>query len=490
MDKYRGGSRARIITNTLLPLLLFAAALFLRLYKLGDKSLWDDEMFSLNIASSPFTDIQQALVASYHHPPLYFYITKISLAFLGRTAWALRFPSALFGAITVSLLYTIGKRLFSNASGIVAALLCLIAPFHLAYSQEGRPYALAALICLLTIYAFIRFLRTTSSRNSLLYSISILALLYTHHWGVFVLAAQAVIWLVFTDKHWDTLKHGLLAFVTVAVLYMPEFLALRHQLRIDSTLASFWVEPPSLSTLYHLGTAYSGSYFKMASSAFVMTTSAQVVAVILVAALIAFSCYTVVKKNERDAIVLLLCWIAILALPFCESLVRPEVFVWYRYPVIVFPLFCLIVGASLISSILKKYALILLPALLITNLAADILYFSWDKGNAQEVAGYAEEFSQKEVEFLIRPRQFAPLFNYYYTGPIPQYDETYLDQPLGGIIDTANQFAYIHTDVPNIIYDYMEQHFDKVSEKRFPGEAHLGIVIDVYRQKPDTSDDQ
>ncbi len=69
-------------------------------------------------------------------------------------------------------------------------------------------------------------------------------------------------------------------------------------------------------------------------------------------------------------------------------------------------------------------------------------------------------------------------------------DETYLDQPLGEIVDTAAAFVYVSLDVPNPIRDYMDGHFVKVEERRFPGEAHLGMVVGLYRQRPDPDDEQ
>ncbi len=71
-----------------------------------------------------------------------------------------------------------------------------------------------------------------------------------------------------------------------------------------------------------------------------------------------------------------------------------------------------------------------------------------------------------------------------------QYDEAYLTGELGAIVDTARGFVYVSLDVPNGIRDYMDGHFVKTAEARFPGEAHLGIVVGAYRQPPDPDEER
>ena len=74
------------------------------------------------------------------------------------------------------------------------------------------------------------------------------------------------------------------------------------------------------------------------------------------------------------------------------------------------------------------------------------------------------------------------------SGNAVQIDEAFLDTPLGDIIDTARSFVYVSLDVPNPIRDYMDGHFDKLSERSFPGIAHMGIIVSFYRQKPEADD--
>jgi uncharacterized membrane protein len=67
---------------------------------------------------------------------------------LGSEEWVLRLPSALVGLLSIYLLYRLGSALFDRLTGLAAALLLAVSPFHVWYSQEARMYALVGLLCL------------------------------------------------------------------------------------------------------------------------------------------------------------------------------------------------------------------------------------------------------------------------------------------------------------------------------------------------------
>src|SRR3989344_5114984 len=67
-------------------------------------------------------------------PSLYFYTTVPSVAIFGLTPLAVRFPSALFGTLTVLLVYFLVK---DKRVGLAAAALLAISPWHLQLSRAG-----------------------------------------------------------------------------------------------------------------------------------------------------------------------------------------------------------------------------------------------------------------------------------------------------------------------------------------------------------------
>jgi len=362
---------------------------------------------------------------------------------------------------------------------IVAGTLLLVAPFHLAYSQEGRPYALAALLCLLSTFLFLRLLEWPTAPRRGLYLLAIVALLYTHHWGLFVAAAHGLHGLLAARAARKPIAPFLLLWGVAGLLYIPELLVLGHQSTAGPPAQWFWAESPSFAEIFHLGTAFSGSAFTMASSVFALPIALQIVGAGAVAATIGGCAWHLRRRGDVLGAVFGI-FLAILAIPLFLSFLKPEIFLWYRYTVIPFPLLALAAGGMTEGRSWAGAPVVLLIAVGVAGAAA---YASWQKSSAREVAAFVEEAAAGEVRMVIRPASYAPLLNYYYRGDAAQLDEAYLDTPLGEVVDTARAFLYLSLDVPNPIRDYLNAHCVKSAERRFPGEAHLGVVVGVYRQR-------
>lgn len=478
--------------HLLITIAFVVVAAALRFYRLEDQSLWNDEMFSFDAASRSFAEIQPRLIEYYHHPPLFFYFAHIALSLFGLTAWGLRSVSAISGALTVGVVYAVGRKLFGNTAGIAAGILCLISPFHIAYSQEGRPYALAALLCLLSFYSFLLFLNERKVRWGAAYVITSVALLYTHHWGIFVLAAHAIYVLINRESRRNNGKWILISWLAIALAYIPELPALHHQDVATSASTWFWSQSPSAVELWHLLAAFAGTYFNMASSIFSLPLVLQLFGAISIAVLLVLVAVNALSRPAFQFV--MICLSGILLIPFAISFLKPEVFLWYRYTVIAFPLLCVAISGTIGQpwKIKEIFASIAVVCVVLCSAAGTVQYFTnWQKANVRDVASYVSEVTHKyDVDIIIRPAKFASLFNYYYRDGRLQLDEAYLNTPLGEIVDTARSFIYVSLDVPNEIRSYMDGHFDKVAEEHFPGEAHMGMLVSVYQQKPDMDDSQ
>src|SRR5918993_5800477 len=94
----------------------------LRFYGLGFQSLWGGELASWDISTRETISQVVGGVRSDDHPPLYFLILRFSQWIFGDSEWALRLPSALAGWLCIPAIYLLGKRLYSEREGIIAAL--------------------------------------------------------------------------------------------------------------------------------------------------------------------------------------------------------------------------------------------------------------------------------------------------------------------------------------------------------------------------------
>jgi len=121
--------------------LILLLGLGLRLWRI-DAALWYDEAFSAWLARLPLTSLVEAALGDVH-PPLYYLILAGVTRLAGHSEAALRLPSLLAGLGLIWLVYRLASALGqSRNTALVAALLCVISPFQVYYSQEARPYAL------------------------------------------------------------------------------------------------------------------------------------------------------------------------------------------------------------------------------------------------------------------------------------------------------------------------------------------------------------
>lgn len=170
------------------------AAFGLRVYRLGDKSVWWDEGLAAWTA-------RDTLAATAHwtahdvHPPLYFWLLHFWRLASGDSEFGLRLISVLIGVMTVAAAYLLGKIVGGRLVGLLSALLMTISRFDIIWSQEMRMYALSALLGGLALWAAIRVWNHGRFRDWLAYILFMAAGLYTLYLSVSVLVVVNLIWL-------------------------------------------------------------------------------------------------------------------------------------------------------------------------------------------------------------------------------------------------------------------------------------------------------
>jgi hypothetical protein len=130
--------------KVILPLIGFAVGAFLRLNELGSSSLRTDEIFIISRSGVPLSSLPDSISKTVMGAPLEFIIRNLVLRF-SSDEFFLRLPDALFGILTIIMLYKLASRLFDPATGAVAALLLAISISHIFHSQDARYYALFCL---------------------------------------------------------------------------------------------------------------------------------------------------------------------------------------------------------------------------------------------------------------------------------------------------------------------------------------------------------
>jgi uncharacterized membrane protein len=201
-------------------LLLFALGLLLRLYRLGAQSLWLDEGGTWSEVTGRTGKGWLALFSELWSKdagyPLYHLLLKLWVTVAGDSEWALRFPSALAGAATVTALYYVALELGQQTrnsgrrtkderplarslyQATVAALLFAVSPFALWYAQDAKAYSLLMLVVALVIWALLRALDRPDPRSWLALAGISLASLFIHRLALLPAAgaalAYAIVW--------------------------------------------------------------------------------------------------------------------------------------------------------------------------------------------------------------------------------------------------------------------------------------------------------
>jgi hypothetical protein len=251
-----------------LLVLVVLAALGLRGYGLGVRSLWFDEAFSWRLAEFPVDELI-ARVRLDNHTPLYFLLLKSWSVLFGTSEAALRGLSSVLGCLTVVGVYLCVVEALRHDEGavtglqrrcaLIAAVLVAINVAQIRWDREVRMYSLGTCLAAFSSWMMFRAVRAPAGAVGrwVLYGLLSLLLAYTHYTAPFTILAQAL-FLAGLAWHrarssgtrlWRSpiLRGGLVA-AAILVLgwlpWLPTFLAQRAQVR-----ANFWLGPPDFEAV-------------------------------------------------------------------------------------------------------------------------------------------------------------------------------------------------------------------------------------------------
>jgi 4-amino-4-deoxy-L-arabinose transferase-like glycosyltransferase len=129
--------------------ILLLVALILRLMLLGHKTLWADEGAVWYMALGE---------VEHDAPPVYYYLYNWSITLFGWNEFAGRFPSALFGWLSVIMVYTIAVTFLDRRMASWSAGLAAISAFLVPLSQDMRIYSIVGFEALVALFCFLKIL--------------------------------------------------------------------------------------------------------------------------------------------------------------------------------------------------------------------------------------------------------------------------------------------------------------------------------------------
>jgi 4-amino-4-deoxy-L-arabinose transferase-like glycosyltransferase len=288
-------------------------AFALRLVCLGGRAIWYDEAFALLYASlSPAQMIYGTVTpvagagAADVHPLLYYFLLHGWLGLAGGSPLAARFLSVALGTITVAVLWRLAAWRFDWGTGLVVGLLAAVNPFHVAYSQEARMYALFGLAAVMTAWCLLQALEAGRLRWWSLYAAFAALTLYAHNLGAFVLLALNLL-AVARRQWWRCLPMLALADLVALGLFSPWLMWVLPG-QVGFLGRGYWLTPPGVEELVRATMLPVLTFYEPAP---VWLLGLGLFVSLALLALLVLEAWRV---HSRAGWFLLLCWVPILAL--------------------------------------------------------------------------------------------------------------------------------------------------------------------------------
>ena len=242
MPKPPDRSLAAEASSSLLAIVCVAAitllAMLIRLYRLDAQGITLDEGFSIFLAKAPFAEFARTLWRSELNMAPYYLLLRGWIHF-GHGEWIIRLLGVALSTATVPVVYGLGHRLFNARTGMVAAALLALQPYHVELARNARSSPLVVLLVCLASLCFLQGLKNPTRLIWAAYALLSAAAVYSHFFALLVIVAQ---WasLLFLRRVEIPRKHILYALALLIVLLLPWAI---FMLTSDGTTRLSWVQP-------------------------------------------------------------------------------------------------------------------------------------------------------------------------------------------------------------------------------------------------------
>lgn len=217
-------------------------ATVLRLYKISTippSLYWDEASLGYNAFSilktahdehGKFLPTTNFAAFGDYKPPGYIYLTVPSIALFGLNEFAIRFPSAFFGILTVIITFLVTAKLFSNEKiALLASFFLAISPWHIQFSRAAFEANVGLFFSLLGIYLFLNFALRDSQqyRSKILSFVTLLSSTLAFLAAMYTFTGQRLfaplIMLVLAVYFWRSLFSNIKLIIVVAVIFLILF---------------------------------------------------------------------------------------------------------------------------------------------------------------------------------------------------------------------------------------------------------------------------
>ena len=161
-------------------------------------SFWEDELVTWWVIDGSFREMLHRSYALQGQSALYYPVAWL-VRHLGDEEWVLRLPSLIAMAAAAYLLFRLATRLLDRELGRMAVLAFVLWPGIAFEASNARPYAIAVLVTVASMFALITWLDRGSRASMVVWIVLTALLAYAHI--VFVLAIPAQLLYAIMRRH-------------------------------------------------------------------------------------------------------------------------------------------------------------------------------------------------------------------------------------------------------------------------------------------------
>jgi hypothetical protein len=368
----------------------------------------------------------------YHesHPPLFYFLMRAWQGVFGDSeATALALP-ILFGVTLIPVTYWVGQRVFSHATGLIAAALATTSPLMVGCSAVVRPYSLLPLLCLLSVFFLWSGLKGRDVKFWVGHIAATLAMLLTHNWAWMVLGAEWIVAVAYLmPRHkvtdWPLVRSWFFSQTAVLIGFAPWSPIFLYQLRN----AGYDAFPRPASEVLAL------------FSETVLSIPRQVAIPTCLLLVVMGGWHAVRRRGKLDWNVLrsrsdFICFMGVpfLAFGLAALLSLKKFMLFSQCLTTIVPCFLLAMAFGVATwSSMPRVVAVLVSSIYLVFSVSDLRDI---KSNAREVAATVASQAKPTDFILITPVWLASSFNYYFVPDNPQ--SNYPHEERRGPIDYDN----------------------------------------------------
>jgi len=229
----------------LILFLILSAILIVNFIIFVPKFIWGDEAWSATISSMGLIESIKNSLNDFH-PPLYHIILSLFLYILPDSGLLLRIISIILGILTIYIVIFKLNKFIGDIESSYLSILLSISPFFLYIFSLVRMYSLSVFLSTLSLLYFFHVNFSSDSelidtklikeqkKNSILYVISNLCMMLTHHLTIPLFFLQGFYFLI--KKNFKALK----TFIITCLIYLPFSYIFYIQLKRRFALSRGW----------------------------------------------------------------------------------------------------------------------------------------------------------------------------------------------------------------------------------------------------------